>query len=319
MKIKFLIFSILIFNIRSIPAQNGIKKKYYPNGKLKSEIPYNDGEKRNLGKRYYENGNLKVDYTDSDIFEKRYYENGKLKSEKSYINADYNYKEYDENGKLVKEIKNDKEVEAQIDSAYKNHLSVNLAAGLISGEVGFYYDRRLTNRIAFQLSYGHRFYSFNLIHNGGPEGQGLSYIIHPQYGDIFRIGLKKYIRIRNNGMARTAYLITSRLSYWNLHTPKYTRLINGSNGYSTSHREVISVDKNVLNLTFGIGREIIYNHSFFLDLFYCFGLSVGQKKTHMYTSGDQNHVYLIYPPNTFVKTIALFPTIELGFKVGFGW
>lgn len=202
---------------------------------------------------------------------------------------------------------------AQKDSIFKNHLSVNLASALISGEVGLYYDYRLSDRVAFQLSYGHRFYSPNIIQSGGHS----SYQIFPQTGDIIRIGLKKYLRVKNDLMARSAYL-TYRLSYWNLHTPKYTNR-DGPNGYNMILREVVSVDKNVLNVAFGIGKEINFNKSLFLDLFYTIGASAGQKKTHKYSYGDSNAASYMYPTNTIVKSLALFPTIELGIKVGIGW
>ena len=35
-----------------------VQKEYYENGKLKSEIPYKNGEQHGVEKAYYENGNL---------------------------------------------------------------------------------------------------------------------------------------------------------------------------------------------------------------------------------------------------------------------
>lgn len=63
----FLIFILAVFTLSVSQTMAQIKKSYYPNGKLKSETPYMDGE---------ENGILK-----------EYYESGKLKSETSYIDG----------------------------------------------------------------------------------------------------------------------------------------------------------------------------------------------------------------------------------------
>lgn len=206
---------------------------------------------------------------------------------------------------------------AQKDSIHKNHLSMNLAAGIISGEVGLYYDYRLSNKVAFQLSYGHRFYNFHIIVNGG---YGLNYKYFPQQGDIIRLGVKKYFREVIDVKPRSFYL-TYRLSYWNLHTPKYTtKDPAASNGMNMIRREIVSEDVNALNGAFGIGRELRADSTSSFDLFFTMGVSVGQKNTHKYSyggsgSGDD----YMYPPNTIVKTTTFYPTFELGWKFGYGW
>lgn len=200
---------------------------------------------------------------------------------------------------------------AQTDSLPHHHLSVNLSAATISGEVGFYYDYRFSEKIGFQLSYGHRFYSFNMIANGG---SGFDYKYFPQQGDIVRLGVKKFFTFKN-GPVPTTYMM-ARLSFWNLHTPVYT-IRYGSNGLNSTPREVISVDKNVANLGVGFGKEVYFGRHGFLDFFISYGLSIGQKKTHFYYHGYSNQYEYLYPDNTFRKTVALFPTIETGCKIGF--
>lgn len=205
---------------------------------------------------------------------------------------------------------------AQKDSIRKNHISVNIAAGLISGEVGLYYDYRLSKKFTFQLSYGHRFYNFHLVVN--EDGKRNTYF--PQQGDIIRIGLKKYFREIANVKSRLFYY-TYRLSYWNMRTPKYTTIGNANpQSHSptvtmpvavTVPREVISEQFNVLNVAFGIGREIYIGSRSSFDSFFSFGVSVGQKATHKYPD-NSNHQYI-------EKTGEIFPTLELGCKIGLGW
>lgn len=203
----------------------------------------------------------------------------------------------------------------QVDSIKKNHLSVNLASGLISGEAGFFYDRKIRNEFAIQVSYGHRFYNFNIIQNGG---EGLGYKYFPQTADIVRIGFKKFIRTRRDKGFKPVYL-TSRLSYWNLHTPKYCNR-HGSNGYNGILRETVSVDKNWGNLSVGIGKEFYPTKHLFFDVFYSAGVSIGQKKAHLYSYGNSGSCDSdLYPENTFRKSFSFSFTIELGCKLGFSW
>jgi hypothetical protein len=200
---------------------------------------------------------------------------------------------------------------AQNDSLPRHHISVNLSAATISGEVGFYYDYRLSRNIGFQLSYGHRFYSFNMIINGG-GGFDIKYF--PQQGDIVRLGVKKYFTFKSDVEVPPAYMLC-RLSFWSLHTPTYTTRY-GSNGLNSTPREVISVDKNVGNLGVGIGKEVHFSKHGFLDLYVSIGVSVGEKKIHQHYHGHSNEYEFKYPDNTFQKTLALFPTIETGCKIG---
>jgi len=195
----------------------------------------------------------------------------------------------------------------------KIYLSSNVASGLISGEANLYLDYKLSENSCLQLSYGHRFYSFNLIKNGG-SGSGIKYL--PQQADVIRIGIKRYLKIENSNLQRTKYLIY-RLSYWNLHTPKYTNR-SGSNGLNSSHREIVSVDKNVGNFAFGIGKEVSSNKQLFIDLFLCIGISIGEKNTHRYSyTSYAGQIEL--PSNTFERSTSIFPTVELGCKIGIGW
>lgn len=60
-----------------------IKKEYYPNGRLETEIPYKDGRINGIVKEYYESGNLKweIPFVDDNGIRKVYYESGELKEE----------------------------------------------------------------------------------------------------------------------------------------------------------------------------------------------------------------------------------------------
>jgi hypothetical protein len=196
----------------------------------------------------------------------------------------------------------------------RHHLSVNMAAGLISGEANVYYDLKLSSKWGAFISYGHRFYSFNMVEDGG-GGSGYRFV--SQTGDIVRIGLKRYWSF--NTSTEPAFYLLGRIGYWNLHTPKYIKRY-GSNGLNTTTREVISVDKNVGNIGIGIGKELHFKRHLFIDMFLSAGISCGEKEIHVYSSGASggSAVNFTYPPNTFRKVIALFPTIELGFKLG-GW
>jgi hypothetical protein len=195
-----------------------------------------------------------------------------------------------------------------------HHLSVNMFAGLISGEVNIYYDLKLSSKWGGFISYGHRFHSFNMVEDGGV---GTGYRFVPQTGDIARIGFKRYWSF--NKSTEPAFYLLGRIGYWNLHTRKYIKRY-GSNGLNTTTREVISVDKNVGNIGIGIGKELHFKNHFFMDMFLSGGISCGEKKIHVYSSGSSggSAVNFTYPPNTFRKGIAFFPTIELGFKLG-GW
>jgi TonB family protein len=67
---RYYIIVLLIFlAVIQLRAQSSIKKSFYPDGKLKSEISYSDSIRDGAAKFYYENGNLK---------EERNYVNGKV-------------------------------------------------------------------------------------------------------------------------------------------------------------------------------------------------------------------------------------------------
>lgn len=204
---------------------------------------------------------------------------------------------------------------AQKDSLRKNHFSLNLAAITISGEAGLYYDRRLPKNWAIQISFGHRFWNFNVIQHGGYSP---SYKILPQTGDVIRLGLKKFLHTsKDKETGYQSFYITGRLSYWYLHTPKYCKRY-GSNGYNSILRETISVDKNVGHLSIGAGKEFYSKKHFYYDFSYCLGLGFGQKRTHVYSYGNSGSCNSeTNPDNYFRKSFTILPTFELACKIGF--
>ena len=100
------LYDIETNNSYEIKDGSYIKKKYYENGKLKSEEEYFDEKLNGKYKEYYENSELKFEgeYLNGkrNGKYKEYYENGKLKSEGEYIDKKLNrkFKEYYENGEL---------------------------------------------------------------------------------------------------------------------------------------------------------------------------------------------------------------------------
>ena len=67
---------------------DGMYRKYYPSGQLKSEIYYHNGVGKGMGKTYYENGQLKTEgvYKNGKIEGpfKYYFENGRLQAQGIY-------------------------------------------------------------------------------------------------------------------------------------------------------------------------------------------------------------------------------------------
>ena len=65
-----------------------IKKNFYNNGILKTEVPYIDHKKNGITRSYYENGFIKteIDYCDDiiDGYVKTYYKDGSLESVETY-------------------------------------------------------------------------------------------------------------------------------------------------------------------------------------------------------------------------------------------
>lgn len=71
-----------------------VKKTFYKNGNLKTEVSYVDNKKNGRAKSYYENGNIKteVDYCDGIIngYIRTYYEDGSLESVETYKHGEKN-------------------------------------------------------------------------------------------------------------------------------------------------------------------------------------------------------------------------------------
>jgi antitoxin component YwqK of YwqJK toxin-antitoxin module len=53
-------------SLNTYHRSDSLKKFYYPNGKLKSEIPVSGGKKNGIAKKYYQNGTLKCEMTYKD-------------------------------------------------------------------------------------------------------------------------------------------------------------------------------------------------------------------------------------------------------------
>jgi len=194
-------------------------------------------------------------------------------------------------------------------------ISTNIFAGFVNGEIGCYFEYPLLKNISAHFSYGHRLYQFNIIQNGG-SGPDIKYLA--QRGHIIRTGVRKF----SGEMFELPYsgrYVLFQTSYWNLHTPKHiTRY--GANGVGGTLREVISVDKNLINLSVGLGKKRIFNSHFILDIFLAGGISVGEKKIHKYSwgrydDGDTN----LFPPNTFVYESSISPTVDIGINLGYAF
>ncbi|MBK9636862.1 MAG: hypothetical protein IPO63_03265 [Bacteroidetes bacterium] len=197
----------------------------------------------------------------------------------------------------------------------RNSLSTNLVSGIIFQEAGLYYNIKLSSTSLLELSYAHRFRNLTIIKNGG---SGSEFKLWKQTGDIVRIGFKAYHE-PNYAYSNYSPYFYSRISYWNLHTPKYTTR-RGSNGYNSTFREVVSADKNLINLALGLGKSEQVDEHFFTDFFLVVGASIGMKSTHKYTyDSSGNGTTYSYPKNTRVETLTILPTIELGVNVGYFW
>ena len=117
--------------------KEGYTRYYYPDGKLKLEIPFIKGLEQGLAKEYAQNGDIitlieykkgfiidrvKINRRDQNNWKQgrwyTFYENGNIKSEGNYIDDKKNgyFKEYSENGDLLtlsKYINDIKQVEAE--------------------------------------------------------------------------------------------------------------------------------------------------------------------------------------------------------------
>jgi TonB family protein len=106
---KYLLF-ILIYCVTLFAQDNPVKKTYYSNGKVESEVAYKDTIREGEAKFYYEDGTLKEErlYVNGRVagLVKVYYPNGKLKE---LINIEDGKREgptslFDEDGKYIKDI-----------------------------------------------------------------------------------------------------------------------------------------------------------------------------------------------------------------------
>ncbi|MBP9855365.1 MAG: toxin-antitoxin system YwqK family antitoxin [Candidatus Omnitrophica bacterium] len=112
-RIKFMLLGLFLMTASYSYADqnllNGIKKDYYPNGKLKLEAEYKDGKQNGILREYYENGQLAFIQTIRNGkvsgMVKAYYESGKLKGEVNYVDSLQDGKciEYYENSKVKEE------------------------------------------------------------------------------------------------------------------------------------------------------------------------------------------------------------------------
>ena len=88
----------------------GIRKIYYPNGKLREEFRYFDGLENGKGTLYHKNGkigaiqNFKDGVLHGELIE--YYENGNIKIKGFFKDGKENgvFEEYDKNGKLTRKV-----------------------------------------------------------------------------------------------------------------------------------------------------------------------------------------------------------------------
>ncbi len=67
---------------------DGLRKEYYPNGKLKSEINYRQAIRDGMCRLYYENGQMQAEGSYRDGLQegtwRKYDKNGVLKAEETY-------------------------------------------------------------------------------------------------------------------------------------------------------------------------------------------------------------------------------------------
>ena len=204
---------------------------------------------------------------------------------------------------------------AQKDTIANNHLSGNIVSAVLSGELGFYYEHSISKTCSFRISYGHRFWQGSIIKNGDVGGD---YKYLPQEADVARLGIKKYLGANEKWKGKNSYIVF-QTSYWHMQSPKYTTT-NGSNGSNTSKREVVSVERKMLNGSVGFGSMHYYNKHFFSDTFIQFGVSKGHKFTQYYSYGWAEHEdAFLYPPKTIEKEDTFLPTIDIGFCLGYCW
>lgn len=115
---RYIIFSLFfiftacdsLVQTKEKAKSENVKKSYYPNKVLKSEIFYDDSSAIKLAKNYYKTGELatEIPYRNGmrNGISKKYYENGKIYRETPYINNVKHgvQKKYYESGQLMAEI-----------------------------------------------------------------------------------------------------------------------------------------------------------------------------------------------------------------------
>jgi hypothetical protein len=197
-------------------------------------------------------------------------------------------------------------ITAQTDSTQampRHHLSVNLFAGLAFGEVGGYYDYRISKTLSIQASYGHRFYDFHTYQQN--IDVYTSRVYQSQITDIYRLDLKNYFSPKKGKQFSTSYLLY-RLHYWETNAGKYTQYYGFDKQDEHHINKIIkSTEKRNVGIAIGLGKGFDFPNHFFLDLNFVTGLTAGNKK-------------ITYWNNNFEYKPSFFLTFELGAKIG-GW
>lgn len=184
-----------------------IKKEYYPNGRLETEIPYKDGRRNGIAKEYYPNGKLQWEATFvSDKIngsEKVYYESGKLQWETPFVDGKINgiAKVYYESGELKGEIHFKDSKKNGIEKAYykngKLQWETPFKDGKINGIQKVYYESGELKEEIFdeetpQTNYYPEIKRFL-------EERGIEYLVH--FTDMANIS-----SIKRNGLLSRAFL-----------------------------------------------------------------------------------------------------------------
>ena len=184
-----------------------IKKEYYPNGRLETEIPYKDGRRNGIAKEYYPNGKLQWEATFvSDKIngsEKVYYESGKLQWETPFVDGKINgiAKVYYESGELKGEIHFKDSKKNGIEKAYykngKLQWETPFKDDKINGIAKVYYESGELKEEIFdeetpQTNYYPEIKRFL-------EERGIEYLVH--FTDMANIS-----SIKRNGLLSRAFL-----------------------------------------------------------------------------------------------------------------
>lgn len=93
-----------------LPTDPGVKKVYYPDGKIHKEVTFKNGAKNGVSKEYYNNGQVfqEVNYENNlrEGLAKRYFESGIVSQETPYKNDEMHgvQKRYRRSGQLMAEV-----------------------------------------------------------------------------------------------------------------------------------------------------------------------------------------------------------------------